>query len=172
MWMSTWLSCVGLLFFFFFWGLHFVWMLAVPFLSVYRQLSPWEGCEVSQLAFFQGGGVVAVTGHQALGSGSVPREVEVIGPECWSHLDSFFSLTNFLSFFFPFVLPSYVEVFLSSFEVWSFLQAFSRCSVWIIIHIDLAVGGEFFGRRLAPCATTLLSWSSLSIFTMLFKPFW
>ena len=45
------------------------------------------------------------------------------------------------SFSFPFVLPNYVEGFLPLLEVWGLLPVFSRCSVWIFLHV---VGVFFF----------------------------
>ena len=44
-----------------------------------------------------------------------------------------FSLFYFL---FPFVLPSYVEIFLPLLEILSLLPAFNKCSVIIIPHVD------------------------------------
>ena len=44
-----------------------------------------------------------------------------------------------LSLFFYFVLPSYVEGSLPFLEVWGLLPAFSRCSVWVILHGDFCL---------------------------------
>lgn len=62
--------------------------------------------------------------------------------KCWSHPDSVFSLSLSLPYHssFPFVLPHSMDGFLPFLEVYNLLSAFSRCSVWIVLH----VGGFFF----------------------------
>lgn len=63
-------------------------------------------------------------------------------PGVWELLLFFSSLTRvqvpscFLFFFFPFILPSYLEIFLVFSDVWGLLLVFSRFSVRIIPHID------------------------------------
>ena len=75
-----------------------------------------------------------------------------------SSLSGVIVLSWFLSLsFFPFVLPSYMEGSLPFLEVYSLLLAFSRWTVWNVLHAD----GVFWcvaGRRWMPCLIHLPFW--------------
>ena len=83
-----------------------------------------------------------------------------LSQECWSCPDAFhFSSLSLFSF----VFPSYLEGFLPPLEPKVLLAAFSRCSAWILPHVD-GFFGCVFGRRGAPHLTPLPSWSRLQQF--------
>ena len=73
---------------------------------------------------------------------------------CRSHPYSFVSISSF------FFCPTQVRgVFLTFWEVWGLLPAFSRCSVGVFPHVDVFLM-YLVGGRWSPCLTPPPSWRS------------
>ena len=107
-----------------------------------------------------------------------PQSPPVKGlPSVWKPflLHSSLPLVQVLSLFFClcfsiFFCPTQVHGdFLSFWEVWGLLPAFSRCSVGVVPHVDVFLMC-LWGGRCSPRLTLLPSWSSCSSFVILKLP--